>query len=352
MAKNVRPRQVAQQINDELKAKYKIPSWAGYAPSGTHLNVMKGERLVEKLIIDEKKCFYFGRNSDSCDFLTEHASCSRVHAVLMYHKHLKRHFVMDLGSMHGSYIGKLRLDGFKPTPIPFDTSFHFGASTRHYILKEKPQIPTQEGKPEEEGVFDLPVVEEELENLTEFNTAHNKRVTQLPVEEPAKFPRRKRKSVVWAEREEVINPEDIDSSIGRFRNMVSVEIIPNKRKRESTGLVSNAPETPKKHVQEFYNKGLYEDVENFVSDLTKSSSGTSSIPGRVSSFVPNLAPDVEDEPMTISPSKTSPEKAAAKAAALAAAETPPSGKQTDIKPRKKYIKEAWPGKRPGPALLI
>ena len=167
MAKNVRPRQVAMQINDELKAKYKIPSWAGYAPSGTHLDVMKGDKLIEKLIIDEKKCFYFGRNSDSCDFLTEHASCSRVHAVLMYHKHLKRMFVMDLGSMHGSFIRNLRLERFKPTPIPFDTTFHFGASTRYYILKEKPQIPTQEGKVEEEGIFDLPVEEEELENLTD-----------------------------------------------------------------------------------------------------------------------------------------------------------------------------------------
>jgi len=27
-------------------------------------------------------------------------------------------------------------------------------------------------------------------------------------------------------------------------------------------------------------------------------------------------------------------------------------KPKDVKPRKKYVKEAWPGKRPAPALLV
>lgn len=39
----------------------------------------------------------------------------------------------------------------------------------------------------------------------------------------------KRKSVSFNDEEEVINPEDIDSSIGRFRNLVQTTIvIPNK----------------------------------------------------------------------------------------------------------------------------
>ena len=40
----------------------------------------------------------FGRNKDSCDFPLPHQSCSRQHAALVYHKHLKRPFLMDLGS--------------------------------------------------------------------------------------------------------------------------------------------------------------------------------------------------------------------------------------------------------------
>lgn len=49
-------------------------------------------------MIDEKKCYYFGRNKENCDFTIDHASCSRVHAVLLWHKHLSRPFLIDLGS--------------------------------------------------------------------------------------------------------------------------------------------------------------------------------------------------------------------------------------------------------------
>lgn len=39
---------------------------------------------------------------------------------------------------HGSYIGSIRIEANKPTQLPIDTSFHFGASTRIYTLREKP----------------------------------------------------------------------------------------------------------------------------------------------------------------------------------------------------------------------
>lgn len=53
---------------------------------------------LQKLIIDEKKFYLFGRNPDICDFTIDHQSCSRVHAALVYHKHLKRLFLIDLNS--------------------------------------------------------------------------------------------------------------------------------------------------------------------------------------------------------------------------------------------------------------
>ena len=49
-------------------------------------------------MIDEKKCYFFGRNKQACDFCIDHSSCSRVHAVLVWHKHLLRPFIVDLGS--------------------------------------------------------------------------------------------------------------------------------------------------------------------------------------------------------------------------------------------------------------
>ena len=54
--------------------------------------------LFQKLLIDEKSYYLFGRNKDVCDFVLEHQSVSRVHAALVYHKHLDRPFLVDLGS--------------------------------------------------------------------------------------------------------------------------------------------------------------------------------------------------------------------------------------------------------------
>ena len=71
---------------------------AGKPPTGLHLDVTKETKLVQKLMIDEKRCYLFGRNAQMCDFCIDHSSCSRVHAALVYHKHLNRAFLVDLGS--------------------------------------------------------------------------------------------------------------------------------------------------------------------------------------------------------------------------------------------------------------
>ena len=71
---------------------------AGKPPTGLHLDVTKESKLIQKLMIDEKRCYLFGRNSQLNDFCIDHGSCSRVHAALLHHKHLGRAFLVDLGS--------------------------------------------------------------------------------------------------------------------------------------------------------------------------------------------------------------------------------------------------------------
>ena len=58
----------------------------------------------QKLLIDEKSYYLFGRNKDVCDFTLEHQSASRLHAALVYHKHLDRPFLVDLGSSECSIL--------------------------------------------------------------------------------------------------------------------------------------------------------------------------------------------------------------------------------------------------------
>ena len=231
--------------------------------------MLKEKKLIQKLMVDEKRCYLFGRNSQLNDFCIDHQSCSRVHAALVYHKHLNRAFLVDLGSSkyksflckvqrfnalgiaHGTFIGSTRLEGNKPTPLPVDTAFHFGASTRNYVIRERPQTGPRhimdeiessaafggsagtgsgaEGAGDRSGaaLLGLPESETELDNLTEFNTAHNRRITMIGI--PAELPKKKRKvKLTFDEEEQIINPEDVDPTVGRFRNMVESTVIPRK----------------------------------------------------------------------------------------------------------------------------
>lgn len=100
---------------------YDIPSWAGKPPTGLHLDVLKDDKLVQKLMVDEKRCYLFGRNSQMNDFCIDHASCSRVHAAFVYHKHLNIAYLVDLGSSKIIFLEALLSNSLSLSPY----------STRH-----------------------------------------------------------------------------------------------------------------------------------------------------------------------------------------------------------------------------
>ena len=103
-----------------------------------------------------------------------HASCSRAHAAIMFHKVLKKAFVVDLKSAHGTFIGYRRLEPHVPIQLPADVQLRIGASTRRYVFKNKP---LEKEKRQQE--IELPEEEEDLDNLTEYNTARNKKIVQM-----------------------------------------------------------------------------------------------------------------------------------------------------------------------------
>lgn len=356
---------------------YEIPSWAGKAPTGHHLDVTKDDKLIQKLMIDEKKCYLFGRNKQLNDFCIDHASCSRVHAALVYHKHLNISYLVDLGSTHGTFIGTLRLEAHKPTQLQINSMFHFGASTRYYILRERPtagsrsdnimeDIPMNESG--EGALLGLPESETDLDNLTEYNTAHNRRISMLGITDDVKLKKnknkRKRRNVTFNDEECIINPEDIDPNVGRFRNLIQTTVVPTKRSRIENNIlgysasISTAGSTTDvtKHLNpSSFIPHLYQDlppIGNKISgkneDYHETGSGldvnVSSIPTFASKLglpLPNPAPEVSPQPDQIhSTSITT---------------TGPFNKMPENnmemsnpnEPRKKkYAKEAWPGRKP------
>lgn len=78
-------------------------------------------------------------------------------------------------SAHGTFLGHIRLEAHKPQQIPIDSTVSFGASTRAYTLREKPQtLPSavkgdekMGGEDEElKGLLGLPEEETELDVST------------------------------------------------------------------------------------------------------------------------------------------------------------------------------------------
>lgn len=350
---------------------YEIPNWAGKPPTGLHLDVLKGDKLIQKLMLDQKKCYLFGRNPQMNDFCIDHASCSRVHAAFVYHKHLNRAFLVDLGSTHGTYIGKMRLESNKPTQLPIDSMFHFGASTRNYVIRERPSgntggimedLPSMEA---EGALLGLPETQTELDNLTEFNTAHNRRISMLGIStddgaDAIKPPgtglkrsastgghsgpiKKQKRGVSFNEDVDIINPEDIDPTVGRFRNLIKTTIVPTANSLGTRKMKLQNPDEGHHHSLRLTELAraapLYADLPAPTSHVTPVSASMSLLGARLGLSLPNPAPDVdlsglEGAPHTAmatsNPSQTGTDEANA----------------SNEPKKKKYAKEAWPGRKP------
>ena len=84
------------------------------------------------------------------------------------------------------------------------------------------------------GLLGLPETENELDNLTEFNTAQNRRISMMGIPKEETFIKKRRKiHITFNEEEDVINPWDVDPSIGRFTNLVQSTVIPKASKQQS-----------------------------------------------------------------------------------------------------------------------
>ncbi|XP_062130086.1 nuclear inhibitor of protein phosphatase 1 [Drosophila sulfurigaster albostrigata] len=392
---------------------YDIPSWAGKPPTGLHLDVLKDDKLVQKLMVDDKRCYLFGRNSQMNDFCIDHASCSRVHAAFVYHKHLNIAYLVDLGSTHGTFIGTLRLEAHKPTQLQINSTFHFGASTRNYILRERPSAGGQHANIMEDlplsetsdgALLGLPETQTELDNLTEYNTAHNRRISMLGIADDNNLRKqnalkqgRKRRNVTFNDEEIIINPEDVDPSVGRFRNLVQTTVVPAKRSRyepnhmglhTGSGSSSNAASilsashqmfqqsiVEMKHQQQQHQQlqqqhhqqhqlpaiphsPLYQGLPASNSDAGNQLKNNEFEPisplginSKLGLMLPNPAPDVTpiyEEPLE-------PSSSIAQKLAMANANVrrfvdevhDTSGESDSMCPqKKKYAKEAWPGRKP------
>ncbi|XP_020587911.1 kanadaptin-like [Phalaenopsis equestris] len=121
---------------------YTTPSWSEPPEHPFSIEVLKDGTIIEELDVHEKGAYMFGR-LDLCDFVLEHPTISRFHAVLQFKK--GDTFVYDLDSTHGTFINKKQIKGKVYTEIHVGDVLRFGQSSRLYIFKGPSELMPPEG---------------------------------------------------------------------------------------------------------------------------------------------------------------------------------------------------------------
>ncbi|KAF6145126.1 hypothetical protein GIB67_013477 [Kingdonia uniflora] len=117
------------------QSNWQPPDWAIEPRPGVYyLDVLKGSEVLGQISLDKRK-HIFGRQFPVCDYVLDHQSVSRQHAVVVPHKNGSI-YVIDLGSVHGTFVANERLTKEIPVELEEGQSLRFAASTRSYILRK------------------------------------------------------------------------------------------------------------------------------------------------------------------------------------------------------------------------
>ncbi|KAL5576365.1 hypothetical protein UlMin_018064 [Ulmus minor] len=125
------------------------PDWAIEPRPGVYyLEVLKDGEVLDRISLDRRR-HIFGRQFHTCDFVLDHQSVSRQHAVVIPHKNGSI-YVIDLGSAHGTFVANERLTKDTPVELEVGQSMRFAASTRTYVLRKnnaalfpRPPLPSE-----------------------------------------------------------------------------------------------------------------------------------------------------------------------------------------------------------------
>ncbi|PKA67286.1 FHA domain-containing protein DDL [Apostasia shenzhenica] len=141
-------------------APYTIPPWSEPPEHPFSLEVLKEGTIIEYLDLhpisnfpkrigviffnerSAKGAYMFGR-VDLCDFVLEHPTISRFHAVLQFRK--DGAYIYDLGSTHGTFLNKRQVKKKVYTEIHVGDVLRFGHSSRLYILQGPSELMPPEG---------------------------------------------------------------------------------------------------------------------------------------------------------------------------------------------------------------
>ena len=110
------------------------------------MEVLKAGTLAGSQCLEGQPFCTFGRHPE-CDFVLEHPSASRLHAVLQFKPTAGggEAFVWDAGSTHGTFVNKRPVNARVFVPLRVGDQLRFGQSTRVYVLCGPAALMPEEG---------------------------------------------------------------------------------------------------------------------------------------------------------------------------------------------------------------
>ncbi|XP_059644876.1 uncharacterized protein LOC132286542 [Cornus florida] len=112
---------------------YTIPPWSEPPCHHYFLEVLKDGSIIDQFNVYEKGAYMFGR-IDLCDFVLEHPTISRFHAVLQFKRNGDA-YLYDLGSTHGTSVNKNQVKKKVYVELHVGDVLRFGQSSRLYIFQ-------------------------------------------------------------------------------------------------------------------------------------------------------------------------------------------------------------------------
>lgn len=272
------------------------PDWAIEPRPGVYyLEVMKDGEVLDRINLDKRK-HIFGRQVPTCDFVLDHQSVSRQHAAVVPHKNGSV-FVIDMGSVHGTFVANERLTKDNPVELEVGQSLRFAASTRTYILRKNTAVlfPTQSLPPE--VTLPSPPDPSDEDAVVAYNTILNRYgLTKLDISSDSNKslvtednlrPTKKRRKARVAFRDQVggdlveivgiSDGADVEtepgpigvkegSLVGKYESLVQVTVIP-KGKEHMSAKEDNAHRGVTDKLQQVLNRvksapkgGMYDDL--------------------------------------------------------------------------------------------
>ncbi|KAJ3698279.1 hypothetical protein LUZ61_001984 [Rhynchospora tenuis] len=236
------------------------PDWAIEPRSGVYyLEVMKDREVIDRINLDRKR-HLFGRQFPMCDYVLDHQSVSRQHAAVVPHKN-GRIFVIDLGSVHGTFVANERLTKDSPVELEVGQSLRFAASTRTYVLRKNNAALFPATPAPSELNLPSPPDPDDLDSVVAYNTILNRYGIPRPDNpsssgEPSERPAKRSKKARVTFRDQagyeliqvvgISDGADVGPSpgplgvkegslVGKYESLVQVTVIPKGKEQQGAG---------------------------------------------------------------------------------------------------------------------